>query len=135
MLYHVDLQNATIGDPIPVCKTGAPGEWDTVGIEAPCVVKRHGLYFHWYSSWTDVDYYAGYLTATDFRGPWKKNPANPVIRENESWIRPGHNNAFRGLDGKDYVIFHAESKLEDTRIERMFIRPIVYHPDGTVTIG
>ena len=132
-LYRFDTGNYTISEPLEVCKKGVEGEWDSIGIEGQCVVKRHEMYFQWYSSWTR-GYEAGILTATSMKGPWVKHPENPILGEDEIYYRAGHNHAFRGLDGKDYITFHAETKNPIEPIERFFIREVEYTPDGKVKI-
>lgn len=135
-LNPVDLTTGEIGQEQVVCAKGAEGEWDAIGVEGQCIVKRHGIYFQWYSSWTH-GYAAGILTADSIRGPWKKTVSiNPVLSENEVWHRAGHNHCFTGLDGKDYITFHGEYKDETMgKGEKFFIQPVEYHPDGTVTLG
>lgn len=132
-LYRFDTEKYTISDRIEVCKKGVEGEWDSIGIEGQCIVKRHGIYFQWYSSWTR-GYEAGILTSNSMTGPWKKCEINPILGETDIYYRAGHNHAFRGLDGKDYITFHAETKNPIEPIERFFIREVEYLPDGTVKI-
>lgn len=113
---------------------GEEGEWDSIGIEGQCILKRQGIYFQWYSSRTN-GYNAGLMTASSIHGPWVKSEANPILRDNEIWHHSGHNHSFRGLDGKDYIVFHANSSVEgDEQIERMFIREVEYKDNGTVEI-
>lgn len=134
-LYRIDLETGELSQEQEICRKGVEGEWDCVGIEGSCVVKRHGIYFHWYSSWT-LGYAAGVLTSDSIHGPWKKSPSNPIIFNGPIWHNGGHNHSFRGLDGRDYVTFHAASNDPDAgETERFFIQPVEYHPDGTVTIG
>ena len=136
VLYRFDLDTCEISEEQVVCYKGNEGEWDSIGVEGQCIVKRHGIYFQWYSSWTN-GYAAGVLTSDSIHGPWKKAAdINPIISENELWYRAGHNHSFKGLDGKDYVTFHCFIKGEnEEEIERFIIRPVEYHPDGTVTVG
>ena len=125
-----------------VCEAGEEGEWDSIGVEGQCIVKRHGMYFQFYSSWTDDDYRVGILTAKNITGPWTKSPQNPVLAggEGKGWVKGGHNHSFRGLDGKDYISFHGFTPNslaeldENYHLERMYIREIIYNPDGTVNI-
>ena len=117
-----------------VAEKGTEGEWDFIGVEGQCFVKRHGTYFQWYSSWTN-GYDAGILTSASMNGPWIKHPLNPILSNNEIWHRAGHNHCFRGFDGQDYLIFHANSRNpEDPQTESMFIVPVDYQPDGTVIV-
>ena len=140
LLRRLDGASGTVSEPQLVCTTGAPGQWDHVGVEGQCIVKRHGIYFQWYSSWGDGPegsyYRAGYLTAPSINGPWTKPPTGPVITANDEYTCCGHNHSFRGLDGKDYVVFHALCRYDspDDQRERMYIREVEYRPDGTIVL-
>ena len=139
-LRKLDGAAGTATDAQIVCKTGKPGQWDHVGVEGQCVLKRHGIYFQWYSAWgasEDEGFYrAGVLTAPSIHGPWIKSPQGPIIKANEEYTCCGHNHSFRGLDGKDYVVFHAICRYDDPadQKERMYIREVEYCPDGTVVL-
>ena len=61
VLYRFDLDTCEISEEQVVCYKGNEGEWDSIGVEGQCIVKRHGIYFQWYSSWTN-GYAAGVLT-------------------------------------------------------------------------
>lgn len=133
-IHELDVEKGAVTDTLLVCESGEEGEWDSIGIEGQCIVKRSGIYFQWYSSWTN-GYNAGLMTAKRIRGPWVKSEANPILRDNDIWHHSGHNHSFRGVDGKDYIVFHANSALPgDEQIERMFIREVEYHADGTVEV-
>ncbi len=140
LLGKLDCTTGTVSDPQLFCETGAPGQWDHVGVEGPCIVKRHGIYFQWYSAWgdgADGGYYrAGFLTAPSIHGPWTKSPQGPVISPTEEYTCCGHNHSFLGLDGKDYVVFHALCRHDnpDDQRERMYIREVEYRPDGSVIL-
>ena len=74
--------------------------------------------------------------ANDIHGPWKKSPQNPILADNQIWHHAGHNHSFRGFDGQDYLIFHANSQdPNEPPCESMYIVPITYHEDGTVTLS
>ena len=135
-LREFDGKTGKTYNPQIVCTTGDKGEWDCVGIEGQCVIKRNDIYFHWYSAWTGDKYYAGLMTSKSINGPWVKSPNNPIIKENEEYFLCGHNHSFKGLDGKDYVIFHAFCRYdeEQSRTERMYIKEVEYRSDGTVII-
>ena len=133
-LHRFDPDTLTLCESMRVAKRGGEGEWDRAGVEGQCIVKRHGIYFMWYSSWTN-GYNAGLLTADSIRGPWKKHPANPILGDNDIWFRAGHNHSFRAFDGQDYLIFHANSRdPADSPAESLFIVPMEYHADGSVRI-
>ena len=78
-----------------------------IGIEGPAVVKRNGVYYLWYSSWTR-GYEMGWATAERLTGEFTKWPHNPVISGLEYSGLPcvGHNSAFTLLDGRDAIAYH-----------------------------
>lgn len=137
--YHlwiskIDLDTGRIYDHIDVCTLGDDGEWDHIGVEGQCIVKRHGKYFQWYSSWTR-GYEAGILTADNISGPWKKYDNNPILVDNEKRHKAGHNHSFTAMDGKDYITFHANPIDPNAKsIESFFIEPVEYTEDGNVII-
>lgn len=134
MLHKLNPESGAISDQIIVCGYGPEGDWDSVGVEGACIVKRHGLYFHWYSGWA-WGYNAGIMTATDLRGLWTKHPENPFLNPNELWHHCGHNHSFIGPDGKDYIIFHAFLKEPDGEdVPRIFIHRVDYLTEGSVKI-
>ena len=133
LLHRFDPETLILSDPQEVAVKGEEGQWDSIGVEGQCIVKRHGIYFQWYSSWTH-GYNAGILTASSIRGPWKKACENPILGDCADFHHAGHNHAFRAPDGKDYIIFHACSTAEEGFIERMFIREVRYLPSGQVEL-
>ena len=134
LLHRFDPKTHTISEKQIVTEIGAEGEWDHSGLEGQCIVKRCGLYFQWYSSWTN-GYNSGLLIADNIQGPWKKYPLNPVLSDNEIWHHAGHNHSFRGFDGQDNLIFHANPQNPDEQqCESMYIVPIEYRADGTVQL-
>ena len=132
-IEHIDPTDLTAKERIEVCRAGDEGQWDSIGVEGQCILKRHCIYFQWYSSWTH-GYNAGILTASSIRGPWKKACENPILGDCADFHHAGHNHAFRAPDGKDYIIFHACSTAEEGFIERMFIREVRYLPSGQVEL-
>ena len=135
LLHRLDTETCTISEGQIAAEIGAEGEWDHIGLEGQCIVKRCGLYFQWYSSWTN-GYNSGLLVADSMQGPWKKSPQNPILVDNEIWHHAGHNHSFCGFDGQDYLIFHANPQSpHEMQCESMYIVPISYHEDGTVTLS
>lgn len=78
LLHRFDPETVSVSESQMVCEIGAEGEWDHAGVEGQCIVKHHGTYFHWYSSWTH-GYNAGVLTSKSIKGPWVKSAQNPIL--------------------------------------------------------
>lgn len=102
--------------PRMIVKRGEEGQWDSIGIEGPSLVKRDGIYYLWYSSWTR-GYEMGWATTQDLRGEFTKWPGNPVISDPNSALPcAGHNSAFVLKDGRDAISFHAHKHGEEERL-------------------
>ena len=74
-----------------------------------------------------------YLTGT--QNPIWKGPNEGVRLWSSKDLVHFTNHSFRGLDGKDYITFHAfmRDKNEEA-LPRIFIRQVEYLPDGTVKV-
>ncbi len=79
----------------PVLVSGAPGAWDSAGVEDPAVVKKDGVYHLWYTGHDAAGgRRVGHATSPDGM-VWTKDPANPVLQPGPegAWdvkgVRPG----------------------------------------------
>jgi beta-xylosidase len=108
------------------CVRNENRKWDGIGVEGPFVIKRGGIYYLFYSSWTR-GYEIGYAVATHPRGPWQKSPTNPIFGAQSReicefnkmeftgnpaspFIAVGHNAIFTGPDGRDWIVCHYQEK-------------------------
>jgi beta-xylosidase len=41
-----------------------------------------------------------------------KNPANPILKENDTWQCPGHGSIVSDVEGRDFLLYHAYRKSE-----------------------
>lgn len=104
---------------------GADGEWDSIGIEGSFVVKKNGIYYHWYSSWTR-SYEMGLAMTDDLSKPFVKCDINPIIsgfNKETEFTYCGHNSCFELPDGRDAIAFHVNS---DKFRESLCINTIEY---------
>jgi GH43 family beta-xylosidase len=113
--------------------------------EAPEALVRNGRIFVTYSAsgcWTD-SYAIGMLTAKEGSDllnakSWVKS-AEPVFSGSpaDDVYAPGHNSFFQGSDGKDWLIYHANSQpgagCGDSRSPRA--QPFGWKADGTPDFG
>jgi beta-xylosidase len=144
-----------IGTPWDCFYTGGHPAWDSVGIEGAYVIKRRGIYYLFYSSWSR-GYEIGYATATHPRGPWTKHSGNPIYGaqsrsattkwgipysgdENQAFRAVGHNEVFTGPDGNLWISCHGILKgdAEDHNVEipGLVIEPIRFKGDAIVIDG
>ncbi len=65
----------------PVLAAGGKGSWDQTVAKLPTgVTRRNGVYHLLYSGRNSVGKQIGLATAPRITGPWKKSPANPVLK-------------------------------------------------------
>lgn len=133
------------GRPIPKVKKYY--DWDSIGIEGAYVIKENGKYYLFYSSWTR-GYEIGYATADKVTGPWKKNKDNPFYgamskaackkngfkwegNENSPFNQVGHNEIFKGPDGRYWISCHGITNDAPEK-PSLVIDPIWFEKDGSI---
>jgi GH43 family beta-xylosidase len=101
------------GTPLPVSVPSEPWEGGPNGDwywnEAPYVLKRRGRYYQLYSggAFWDDSYAVGFAHASSLRGPWRKNPSNPIMRGRGRISGPGHQSFVYGPDASTpYAVYH-----------------------------
>jgi len=95
-------------------------DWITGGIEGPFVLKRDGIYFMFFSTWSR-GYEVGLLKSKSPLGPWDLASNEPIFGTRKKEYRPsklkfedtadpycetGHNSIFEGPDGKLWSSCH-----------------------------
>ena len=105
--------------------------------EAPYVLKRRERYYQMYSggSFTDSSYAIGMAEAASPRGPWRKDPRNPILRGGTRIVGPGHHSFVFGPDvATRYAVYHGYVAGESGRkvnMDRLFWagdRPLIAGP-------
>jgi xylan 1,4-beta-xylosidase len=80
-------------------------------VEGPAVVRRGEWFYMFYSGnfccARECNYMIGVARSRKLLGPWEKNPANPILRGNETWKCPGHGTIVSDARGRDYLMYHA----------------------------
>ena len=101
------------GRPVPV--TLPSEDWEGVPTrdwywnEAPYVLKRRGRYYQMYSggAFADDSYAIGIASADSVRGPWRKDPNNPIVRGRGRIRGPGHHSFIFAPDvATRYAVYH-----------------------------
>lgn len=104
---EIDLGHATSTDlrrwtpQEPVIPVGVPGAWDEVGVWAPDIIERNGVYYIFYTG-SDANYNQriGIATSTDLY-KWTKHPGNPVVEPGD-W---SDRTRGREVAGRDAMVF------------------------------
>lgn len=124
------------------------GDFESVGIEGAHVVKEEGIYYLFYSGWSD-GYSVGYATSKNVYGPFTRAKDNPLFgaNHNTSTLRKhgkpvedksqpyreiGHNQIFKGPDGRYWTSCHAYVKGGDDRFGAFLIIDPIELKDGKV---
>jgi xylan 1,4-beta-xylosidase len=80
-------------------------------VEGPAVVRHNGWFYLFYSGnfccARECNYMIGVARSRKLLGPWEKNPANPIMRGNETWKCPGHGTIVSDARGRDFLLYHA----------------------------
>jgi len=109
-------------------------EDDAYWNEASWVLKRRGRYYQLYSGgfYRDATYGIGVTAADAPRGPWTKDPANPLFRSGRRITGPGHHSVILAPDGVTaYSVYHgyaddrAGRKVHLDRVEWAGDRPVI----------
>jgi xylan 1,4-beta-xylosidase len=98
-------------DPVEVVSPSAAWEKTNVPVtEAPWMLKHGGVYYLLYSGGSaNTDHYAiGYATAKNPLGPFTKYSWNPIIREEDGVLGPGHGSVTRDREGKLWLVYHQQ---------------------------
>jgi beta-xylosidase len=128
---EIDLEKGLLITPLQkFMDKRSPGnpDWVIGGIEAPFVIKKEGIYFMFFSSWTR-GYEIGLLKSKSPLGPWEFASREPIFGTRKKGFRPelaieggydnlqfqdsedpyceaGHNALFEGPDGKLWSACH-----------------------------
>ncbi|MDQ3181033.1 MAG: family 43 glycosylhydrolase, partial [Acidobacteriota bacterium] len=98
-----------------------PNSWEANLVEGAYIVRRNGWFYMFYAGnaccGRECNYAVGLARSKTLLGKWEKNPANPILRGNDSWKCPGHGTLVTDENGKDWFMYHA------------------YDPNDTVYVG
>lgn len=112
---------------------GKSADWYT--LEGPCVVKRGGQYYCFYSggNYQNDTYGVDYLVADRINGPWREagEHRGPQIMRSVPGkvIGPGHNSIVSSVDGKqDFIVYHAWDAAMTAR--QVWVDPLLWTVHG-----
>ena len=150
---QVDLAGGRLlTEPVRAIAYGTEGQdWDGVGIEGSYVIKRNGIYYLFFSSWTR-GYEIGYATAPSVTGPWTKYPGNPIYGAQDpaacakngvpylgdprsDFSQVGHNAIFTGPDGRLWLSCHGILRADPRHIPMLVIEPLDFDSTGIVHVA
>jgi beta-xylosidase len=82
--------------------------WEKGVAEGPWVIKRNGYYYLFYSGgYIDDTYREGVARSTSPTSGFVRNPANPILGNNATWVGPGHGSVVQDAAGNWWFVYHA----------------------------
>lgn len=113
--------------------------WEGNVVEGSFILRRDGWFYMFYSGnaccGNDCNYALGVARSKTLLGKWEKNPANPILAENEDWRCPGHGSIVKTPDGRDFLLYHAYGKNRSFNIGRQALLDEVVFKNGWATIN
>ena len=112
-----------------------PASWEGGVVEGPFIQRHDGRFYLFYAGnaccGVKCNYAEGVARADQLLGPWQKDPANPIIRPNETWKCPGHGTAVEDPQARDYFLYHAYPADGTVYLGReSILDPITWNSDG-----
>jgi beta-xylosidase len=109
--------------------------WEANLIEGPCVLRRNGWYYLFYSGnaccGRGCNYALGVARAKQLAGPWEKYQHNPILAGNAEWICPGHGTVVSDSSGRDFLMYHAYNAKAFVYVGRQgLLDEITWQPGG-----
>jgi xylan 1,4-beta-xylosidase len=98
-----------VGRPVAMLRSRA--RWEGKVVEAPSIVEHGDWTYLFYSGNTyalpGCRYALGVARARTLDGPFRRHPANPILRSSRGWRCPGHATFTTDDDGETFVLYHA----------------------------
>lgn len=110
--------------------------WEENLVEGVSIIK-HGDYFYaFYAAagccGAGCTYVVGVARAKKLLGPWEKDPNNPILKNTQQWICPGHGTAIE-KDGRFYFLHHAYDRKTNAFTGRQgILSEFKFTPDNWV---
>jgi xylan 1,4-beta-xylosidase len=100
-----------IGEKKELFRNNVP--WEKNLVEGASMIKHGEYYYAFYAAagccGSGCDYVTGVARSKNLLGPWEKYNNNPVLKNNDNWICPGHGTPVE-KDGKFYFLYHGYDK-------------------------
>lgn len=87
--------------------------WEENLVEGVSMIRHNDYFYAFYAAagccGVGCTYVVGVARSKNLLGPWEKDVANPVLKNTNQWICPGHGTAIE-KDGRFYFLHHAYDK-------------------------
>jgi len=113
--------------------------WEGTLVEAPCLVKKNGYYYLFYSAqgccgqW--CKYAMGVARSMSIKGNWEKYKSNPIVSENRFFKCAGHGTITDDAKGRNFMLYHAYNQLSGVSMGRQAVLDeIIWTEDNWVSL-
>lgn len=97
------------GEPFSLLK-----DEERIGLEGQSFLKKDDYYYLFYSAGAccglKCDYNVRVARSKDFKGPYERYSANPILQENEQWKCSGHGTFVQAENNATFFLYHAYNK-------------------------
>ena len=118
-----------------------PKSWEGGVVEGAFILRRGDWFYLFYSGnaccGRRCNYALGVARSRKLLGPWEKNPANPILAENDQWQCPGHGSIVTNPSGRDFLLYHAYKNSEEAFLigREALLDEVKWGPNGWPTIN
>jgi beta-xylosidase len=110
--------------------------WEENLVEGVSMIKHNGYFYAFYAAagccGAGCTYVVGIARAKNLLGPWEKDVNNPILKNSDQWICPGHGTPIE-KDGKFYFLHHAYDKKTNAFTGRQgVLTEFIFTNDGWV---
>jgi xylan 1,4-beta-xylosidase len=122
------------GAPTELLRAGAA--WERGNVEAPALLRHHGLFYLFYSAGhccgRNCNYATGVARSASLLGPWEKR-REPILRGGDGIRCPGHAGTARGPSGEPLLAYHGYVR-GDPANRQLFLTPLRFDVEGWPTL-
>lgn len=87
---------------------------ERIGMEGQSILKKDGMYYLFYSAGnccgSGCSYHVRVARSASFKGPYEKQPGDPLLSENDYWKCAGHGTFVQAGKDELYYLYHAYNK-------------------------
>ena len=87
--------------------------WEKKLVEGVSMIRHGDYYYAFYAAagccGSGCDYVTGVARSKNLLGPWDKYEKNPLLKNNDNWMCPGHGTPIE-KEGKFYFLYHGYNK-------------------------
>ncbi len=117
-----------------------PETWEGNLVEGPYIMRKDNYFYMFYSGnaccGRGCNYAMGVARSKTLLGTWEKDPANPILKGNETANCPGHGTIVTLENGRAFMMYHAFDRKDVNYVGRQaYLDEVNWTKDGWATIN